>query len=236
MPAVALTVLVFFILIDAVSNWVSITELSGWRPLLFFLGIDIGRSFVAAPLLIAIHRYVLLGDVTRRYTFLPIARYLRFVGYAVIFEVLLTIPLESIPLPEPGKVSSLATDQSLASNLATKVIVSFTLAFIALCIALCMVVLFPAIAVEVRGASWQAAMRQSIRHIWRLLFTIIGVTLSLVIGALALGLSLWAAFPNMPAALPPLANSFLIGAMTVFSCAVYAAMASRLYWSVQRSG
>jgi hypothetical protein len=46
------------------------------------------QGFLLAPLLIAVHRYVLLGEVRRYYSFRPIGRYLRFVGYAVIFEIM----------------------------------------------------------------------------------------------------------------------------------------------------
>jgi hypothetical protein len=231
MPAVALTVFVILILIHAVSDW-AFTEPGSRQFLLIAFGITIGKSLLVAPLLIAVHRYVLLGEVTPHYTFWPIARYLRFVGYAVVFEFLLELPLFDFPEFEPSKVSTLVIDQSLAIKLTIELIVSFALTFIALC----MLILFPAIAVDARDTSWHAAIRQSMRYIWRLLFTVIAVTLSLAIGVLQLGLLLWAVFPNASTMLPPLASSMSTGAITVFSCALYAAMASRLYWSVQRSG
>ena len=66
---------------------------SGTAPLVAGFITGIIQSFVIAPLAIAVHRYVLLGEVTAGYAIHPSSpRYLRFVSFAVLINVLMFVP------------------------------------------------------------------------------------------------------------------------------------------------
>jgi hypothetical protein len=119
-----------------------------------------------APLAIVTHRFVLLGETTNRYPLDPFsARYVRFVGYAILFKLALVLPntltsLESqLPL---GEVTT--TVFSLATTVLTVVV------FI---VAVRRIILFPAIAVDAPGATWSNARRDTKGSSWRVLFIFI---------------------------------------------------------------
>jgi hypothetical protein len=117
--------------------------------------------------------------------------------------------------------------------------------------ALCMVPLFPAIAIETSGVPWGRAIRDSIEHFWRLLFTLIATCLFggllfllLGFGIVLVAIPLAAIFmPASPEAaghvlpelhfhLPPFLATAL--AAVVFG-PVFAAMASRFYYEFTRT-
>src|SRR5437016_3227383 len=51
------------------------------------------QGFLLAPLAIVVHRYVLLGEVTSRYAIEPSnPRYLRFVGFAILVNLIWSVP------------------------------------------------------------------------------------------------------------------------------------------------
>src|ERR1700730_18777460 len=68
------------------------------------LAVHIGFGFVTAPYLIAVHRFILLGQVTTRYDLeLGDPRLQRFFGWTIVFALLSAAPaILSNILPVPG--------------------------------------------------------------------------------------------------------------------------------------
>jgi hypothetical protein len=59
---------------------------SPWLPIIA-IGASIVQAVLLAPLAIAVHRFVLLGEKTNRYPLEPkSSRYLRFVGFAILIK------------------------------------------------------------------------------------------------------------------------------------------------------
>ena len=96
MPIVAGIAFTILILLSLVSVWIVpdpyALATSHWLPV-FTLVSSIVSSLLLAPLAIAVHRYVLLGELTNRYPLDPFsARYVRFVGFAMLSKLLWSLP------------------------------------------------------------------------------------------------------------------------------------------------
>jgi hypothetical protein len=116
---------------------------SPWLPVIS-IGASIVQAVLFAPLAIAVHRFVLLGEKTSRYPLEPkSSRYLRFAGFAILVKILWLIPsaIESL-IPairdnNPALVSGLG-------------IVAFVLVITVVIIVVRRAILFPAIAIDAR--------------------------------------------------------------------------------------
>jgi hypothetical protein len=171
------------------------------------------QAFLLAPLLIAVHRYVLLGEVTRHYSLRPFSRYLRFAGYAVIFEVVAEIATQCI-------ARSVGSFWLLAIQTIAVVVLLY--------VGLRMLILFPAIAIDAAGIPWRQAWRETQGHSLALLFTALLASLPLVLVNSLYGLVAIRS-PNPEAAVPVWVDAIIWAAVAVLFGALYAAMASRLY-------
>jgi len=129
-----------------------------------------------APLAIAVHRYVLLGEVTRGYPFGPgNVRFMRYAGFAIGLSLLLSIPAYYEHL---SNLLPLSDWFLLGSALVVKVIF--------LVVAMNHMLLFPAVAVDVEPMGWRQARRVMRGHAWRAFFIMLCFVLPIVL--LALGL------------------------------------------------
>lgn len=131
-----------------------------------------------APLAIVTHRFVLLGETTDRYPLDPFsARYVRFVGFAILFKLALVLP------------NTLMSLQSQVSQSPITIAV-FSVATIVLTVAVSIVtvrriILFPAIAIDAPGATWNNARRDTKGSSWRVLFIFVCTALpNFVVSAL----------------------------------------------------
>jgi hypothetical protein len=131
------------------------------------------QSFVVAPLAIAVHRYVLLGEVATGYALDPSSpRYLRFVGFAVLVNMLMIVPsLVFAVLP--------MDDKNIAMGALGGVIAIVLLIFIII-VVLRRAILFPAIAVDAPGATWKNARNDTKGNSWRVLLILICVTIPVI--------------------------------------------------------
>lgn len=179
MPLVAGVALVILILLSLATSWLVpdpiVLVASSWLPA-FTLISSIVRGVLLAPLAIAMHRYVLLGEVAQRYPLDPFnARYVRFAGFAVLVNVLSSIPgvFESYMLDmqkSPGTVALLG-------------LISFALFVTIMVVLVRRVILFPAVAVDAAGATWSNARRDTKGSSWRVAFILFFVTVPAVIVA-----------------------------------------------------
>jgi hypothetical protein len=217
MPALILTASAALAAMEATVLLMFKPAPDSWESEVLGFANAIAQGFVIAPVLIAVHRFVLLREITPRYTFRPAGRYFRFAGYATVFEIILEAAqrapaaVAQLPIPEGAGV--------IVAAIIPFLILMFT--------AMCMVTLFPAIAIEAPGASWSEASRESIRHFWRLLFTLVATFLFGVV-------PLFCVMFLLSILMPVLMIPFVI-LLPVFFSSVFAAMASRLYHEFRRS-
>ena len=105
------------------------------------IGSSIVQAVLLAPLAIAVHRFVLLGETTSRYPLEPgSSRYLRFVGFAILVKILWLIP-STIESLIPGAENNPAVMAGLG-------IVVLALFIAVVIIVVRRVILFPAIAID----------------------------------------------------------------------------------------
>lgn len=129
---------------------------------LLAFGLSTLKSFFLAPIAIAVHRYVLLGEITE--TYFPDLASPRFRSF-FLFGVL----VQAIMLPFG----------------LTNGFLSFLLFCVAVFFSARLIVLFPAIAIDDPGANLAGAWQNSSGHFWPMLATIV---LSLLPAMLVIGL------------------------------------------------
>jgi hypothetical protein len=96
MPIVAGIAFVLYLVISLASSAINASPYalvsSPWLPIIS-IGASIVQAVLFAPLAIAVHRFVLLGEKTNRYPLEPkSSRYLRFAGFAILVRILWLIP------------------------------------------------------------------------------------------------------------------------------------------------
>jgi hypothetical protein len=124
----------------------------------------IALCFLLTPFLLAIHRFVLLGEVPTRYRLDPTRRRFQLVfGWLAVSAFLAGVPsfLEDLAAArDPFYEMARAFDGAGPSTLvwAARLAVFTTVHHL--------LVLFPAVAVDAPGATWQNALRDTHDHIW----------------------------------------------------------------------
>ncbi len=192
-----------------------------WRapptPLLLLLGglASIGSTLVMAPTLIAMHRFVLLGEATKRAVWRITAGYWRFVGWQLLVNFLSLLPI--LLFASIGWKNWAVTGALTSVCFAVVVVFDFRV-----------LLLFPAIAIGTPFAAWRNAWRDSRGHFWRLSGTTLLATLPFFVvsitGTLLLRFGYLGNWPGGP--LLPSLGSALISVSQV--CA-NAAVASRFF-------
>lgn len=132
-----------------------------------------------APLAIVTHRFVLLGETTNRYPLDPFsARYVRFVGFAILFKLALVLPNTLMSL-----------ESQLPAAAAFQFATSIASVFVVI-VAVRRIILFPAIAIDAPGATWSNAQRDTKGSSWRVLFIFVCTALPELIVSAVIGLML----------------------------------------------
>lgn len=140
--------------------------------------LSIGQAFLLTPFLIAVHRFVILGE-TGRYTLAPGEhRFQLFFLWSIALSLLAWAP--------PFLLWAF-TGVSIAGGLFL-MLAGFAYIVVATIISLRLIILFPAIAVDAPGATWRNAMADTKGSAWRILFIGLIAALPLVGVALVLGL------------------------------------------------
>ena len=124
-----------------------------------------------APLAIAVHRMVLLGETTERYNLnLSNSRFRRFVGFGIIIGLFWSVPNLILWFAQGSGTLLVVTS-----------IVSLILQIVIAIVTLRRVILFPAIAVDALGATWSNARNDTKGHSWRVLFVLFCTLLPMTI-------------------------------------------------------
>lgn len=191
---------------------------SPWFPVVAIVFSGVVPAILLAPLAIAVHRFVLLGERTNRYALEPSSsRYLRFVGLAIIVNILWLIPNTILPL-----IPHIHYNPALFSG--GHVILDVVLIIIVLRRA----ILFPAIAVDAPSATWSKAGLDTKGNSWRVALIFILTALPFVVIG---GLIYW---PRLnPQAQPSIGSLLLFSVagsvVRVAALCAFAAAASHIY-------
>ena len=231
MPTIAGIAFVITVALAVVTLFISPDPIAGKAGLVsHFLSfvLNIINAFLIAPLAIAVHRYVLLSEVTSGYSIDPSnPRYLRFVTFSLAILLMFAVPgwildaLYSPPTIDP-KTDPKILEESLGLSIAIPLVIVAVLIPLII-VVLRRIILFPAIAVDAAGASWNNAQRDTKGHSWRVAFVFICVTIPLIV------IELPFIFPMDPSS-PKLTGLLIVGTIIAVPvvCA-YAAAASHLF-------
>jgi hypothetical protein len=126
---------------------------------------DIVVIVLAAPLLLAVHRFILLGEVQDHYVFEPHRpRFQAYVGWLVVAMLAASIPsLLFLAARTSGPIYYVG--QAPGEEL-KPLILLLTTGLVVLACFLRMILLFPAIAVNATDASWQSAFAETQGASW----------------------------------------------------------------------
>jgi hypothetical protein len=163
------------ILVTSLATYALVDSL--WLPVVS-IGASIVQAALLAPLAIAVHRFVLLGERTNGYPLDPgSSRYLRFVGFAILVKILWLIPsMIQLFIPRVRDIPGLPAALSIAS---------IVLLIAVIIIVVRRVILFPAIAIDAPGATWSRAGLDTKGSSWSVAFIFILTVLPvLVIGGI----------------------------------------------------
>lgn len=215
MPAIAIVILVL-------SLFQSIVDLLFFR----FLFPDILQfvanyfliviwSFLFTPALIAIHRFIILGNLTPGYLFELNDRFYRFLGWSLLVDSIFMLLLLPIALPEDTETIVLLLP-----------IVCF---LVGLYFVVRLTLLFPAIAVDAPNATWRSSLRDTKGHFWRILTTFL-VAAAPLLAPLIFAASL-EEVPDAASRVTPqgIIVATITGAGGAIFSALFVAIASRFY-------
>lgn len=190
-------------------------------PLVSGILSNIVQAFVLAPLAIAVHRYVLLGEVTPHYALdASNPRYMRFVGFAILVKLLMAIP---------GLIFVLAAIFSAVHGAAAIAGIAGLVASIAVgIVALRRTILFPAIAVDAAGATWSNARNDTMGNSWRIAFILFCVMIPVLVLSLLLYFALmWPL--HVATTFDRVAFAVISTAVQILSICALAAVASHIF-------
>lgn len=185
--------------------------------LLAELGICALQAVAVTPLAIAVHRYVLLGEVFQNDSqLIDNSRYVQFAAYAFGYNVIIEIPL------------ILAFFSNSDEILFTLLLLALVLALLILVIKIGLrtIILFPAIAVDAAGANWLNAMRDTTGHTWRVLLILGCVSAPLL--SLVEAILVWSTEPSVDRVVKTTLTILESGVIT-FWIACLAAAASYIF-------
>lgn len=171
------------------------------------------QNFFLTPIMIAVHRFVILGEVAPRYWLAPSQPAFRaFFGWLLALSVLglLTVPLFSNGLPAMLSLGVVLIAMVIIIVISTR-----------------LAILFPAIAIEAPGANAANAWADSKPHTFRIFLVFLLAVLPVAIGAL---------FVTFPFALGSdgqgtlgIPALFIMAVVQMFAVILCVAIASRLY-------
>jgi hypothetical protein len=175
---------------------------------------SIAQGFFLAPLAIAVHRFVLLGEVRDGYRLDPQdGRFQRFFTFSAALAVVLAFP------HVVGHLLSGPFGPSFLGSL-----IQLILSICAIIVMIRNVILFPAVAIDAPGADWRNAMEDTKGHSWSVFLILLCVILPLAVVATVLVL-IFALIPLIGW----IAVLLIQSALAVFAVAATAAAASRMY-------
>jgi hypothetical protein len=185
---------------------------------------DIVVIVLVAPLLLAVHRFILLGEVQNHYVFEPHRpRFQSFSGWLAVAMLAASIPsLLFLAARTPGPIYYVG--QAPAEELKPLILLLITGLLLLVCF-LRMILLFPAIAVDATDASWQNAFAQTQGASWFGGFSCVLPVVPVVFAAMVIA--------PMTRGIP-FVRHMVSALLVLLITALLAAAASRLYQALAR--
>jgi len=190
-----------------------------WNGLMLTL-FALGESLLLAPIAIAVHRFILLGEAPGTYRFdWAVPRFRRFVAYACLLDLAWSLP-----------VGLMAALQLVSTPLS---VLAGLLGFLATAIlSVRLALLFPAVAIDAPDAGWQGALALSRDRGWTIFLALLLTELvGMLIVAVASPLKTWGFELALNDHL--MSGALLVGSVeavtTLVTGAALVAAASRLY-------
>jgi hypothetical protein len=176
LPVLAFVALLVALALELVLFYIPTAVWTHVPVILVFAGWLAARPFLLTPYLIAVHRFIILGEATAIYRLVPTDR--RFQRYFVWSLV------PAVMIPATGGLAHLISlDPALPSVISTIAAV-VALAVMAV-VAARIITLFPAIAVDAPGASWDRAIADTKGNTWRVFSIFLLSILSLAVAGIA---------------------------------------------------
>lgn len=163
-PQVAVALLIV-VTMWSVRTW--IMPPADWLDLWSYMAIyNVIHGFLVAPYVIAVHRFVILGETAAGYRISPVDPTLRrfFCWWLAVEALFLAPSLISGRLSGP-----------------IDVIVEVALLAVVVALSIRAILIFPAVAVGAPDMDWRRAIADTGGHVWRIVFIIVGAMLPLVI-------------------------------------------------------
>ena len=177
-----------------------------------------------APLAMAVHRHVVLGEVVARYPLHPLRpSYLRYIGAALALNLAYRCADLINLLAPPVKTLPYAANVALA-------LATFAVMIAVAIIAVRRIALFPAIAIRAPHASWSETAPAGAGNVVRILLALTLLSLPVAVAMLILYAAM--PVPNWPNGMGQLVLSMAMAAVqTIFVCVLAAGMA-RIYMAI----
>jgi hypothetical protein len=190
------------------------------RTLLISFVIGCAQSFLLTPYMIAVHRFIILGERTARYELAPgTHRFQLFFLWSIALSICYWLPSFALSTPVSPLILGILW---LLLWLVVMVVLSV--------ISLRLIILFPAIAVDAPGATWPNAMADTRGNVWRIFFICLLGLLPVSIALVVLAVTALNVAAGRPAsAIGVLFAAILRGAIGIIGPTLAVVIASRLY-------
>jgi hypothetical protein len=190
-------------------------------PLLVSFLMAGAQAFLLTPYLIAVHRFIILGETTAQYRLAPGAmRFQLFFLWSVVLSLFYWAPA----FLNAGLLIGISPWTGILFVLAAGIAGTI--------VSLRLVILFPAIAVDAPGATWSGAMADTKGYAWRILFismlSALPVIAAVIVVAIAAAM-MGAQRPEPDSVLGAVATAVFEGVLDVAAVTLAVAVASRLY-------
>jgi hypothetical protein len=177
------------------------------------LGLSALRSFLLTPFYIAVHRFVILDEITRKYSFAPHnRRFSLFFAWSFALTALVSV-LELLLIPLLVLFIPWAEPKLLAMLI---VIVGAAI------VVLRLTIIFPAIAVDAPGADAPNALADTKGHASKMFAIFLVASLPFMIVDVLIA-------PSQPVDVPSLAGTLISAVVSALFIPLLLALASRLY-------
>jgi hypothetical protein len=184
LPSLTFVALLIVLALELVPFFVPVYGWTRLSVILLFVGWNAAHPFFLTPYLIAVHRFVILGEVTATYRLVPTdKRFQRFFGMSLVLVAMIW----TTDILIHQLISSEMTLPSVSSTIAGVVGI-----VVMAVVAARMITLFPAAAVDAPVITWGRTMVDTKGNTWRILLIFLLAFLPLaVVGIAVTGLAVF---------------------------------------------
>jgi hypothetical protein len=176
LPVLTFVALLIVLALELVLFYIPAAVWTHVPAILLFAGWLVAHPFLLAPYLIAVHRFIILGEATAIYRLVPTDK--RFQRYLVWSLV----PAAMIPMTS-RLIHLISLDMSQSSVIST---IAAVVALAAMAVvAARMITLFPAVAIDAPDAGWGRAMADTKGNTWRIVLIFLLTYLPMAVAGIA---------------------------------------------------